>query len=926
MKIEKVSFENINSLGGRFEVNLMHPSLTDAGIFVISGPTGVGKTSLLDAISYAIYGVTARQNKLSNSRNEIMTHGARFCRAEAIVEKDGLRYLFSSEQRRVTRGRTANSKPYGPPQRQVCRVEADGSTTPLCSGVANVDAVAAGLMKYDNFLRCMMLAQGEFARFLKARASERSETLATITGTEIYQRIGERVQERVAELRSRVAAVALLPTRDAAQRAEAEQRRDEHETRCREQQAELDRLNRALDWHASLSRAAEASRAGREALQQAQAALQQFANSGRAARLRAAESALSIQAQAFACRSARRELADTRAKWEAEQAWLAANPGTELKQAAETAAAELARQQPELEEQLRFLAEKVQPLEDCITQAALRARTAASAALTRKVEAMDASAAATQADSNTAAAAAAEKTAAETLAALPALAEAEKAYESARKRAELAYKIQNVSDKLEELYREFCAGRLTKCPCCGSPEPHKHPRQDEGELAQARQAARQLADELRDLQRKYESCRAELAAAQAAHIAAQKAAQQAHEEARRKSTLAVFAQVEANHSQRQLDELCAQLAALWQGDSARKAEQNLRSSLTALQNASAASREAWQSFLTQREAHAALAQSAEAQLPRLEEKLTRSSQEWAEALRENGFADEAAYAAALMPAAEREQERREENTLRQHCAAAEGACRQAAGQERELREQALSQQSPQELEEQKSALAQLHHEQKELLTAVLAELRQDDDARRANAAKEAELADTRAELARWQRLYEILGGSKDGFKRYAQSITFNLLLQQANKQLCRLSERYTLMQDSESELGLRVIDRYQDDEKGRDCSNLSGGESFIVSLALALGLSRMAGETRIDTLFLDEGFGSLDEDALENVLTCLQSLREGGKLIGIISHVEALKERIPATLELVPRGSSGLSTIAPHEAVSAQPVELATRA
>jgi DNA repair protein SbcC/Rad50 len=108
---------------------------------------------------------------------------------------------------------------------------------------------------------------------------------------------------------------------------------------------------------------------------------------------------------------------------------------------------------------------------------------------------------------------------------------------------------------------------------------------------------------------------------------------------------------------------------------------------------------------------------------------------------------------------------------------------------------------------------------------------------------------------------------------------------------------------------LNVLDNYQAGEI-RSTKNLSGGESFIVSLALALGLSQMASKhVRVDSLFLDEGFGTLDDEALDTALETLAGLRQDGKLIGVISHVAALKERIASQIQVVPLtgGRSSLS-------------------
>lgn len=166
------------------------------------------------------------------------------------------------------------------------------------------------------------------------------------------------------------------------------------------------------------------------------------------------------------------------------------------------------------------------------------------------------------------------------------------------------------------------------------------------------------------------------------------------------------------------------------------------------------------------------------------------------------------------------------------------------------------------------------------------------------------------ECTRWDTLHNLIG-SADGkkFRNFAQGLTFEVMMAHANRQLRKMTDRYLLIRDTEQPLELNVIDNYQAGEI-RSTKNLSGGESFIVSLALALGLSKMASRNvRVDSLFLDEGFGTLDDDALENALETLAGLHQDGKLIGIISHVPALKERIAAQITVTPEtgGRSNLT-------------------
>lgn len=162
---------------------------------------------------------------------------------------------------------------------------------------------------------------------------------------------------------------------------------------------------------------------------------------------------------------------------------------------------------------------------------------------------------------------------------------------------------------------------------------------------------------------------------------------------------------------------------------------------------------------------------------------------------------------------------------------------------------------------------------------------------------------------RYRRLH-VLIGSSDGkkFRNFAQGLTFELVVKHANQQLRLMSDRYLLIRDNNAPLELNVIDNYQGGEI-RTTKNLSGGESFVISLALALGLSKLSSnKVQVDSLFLDEGFGTLDEDSLQTALDTLDSLQRDGKLIGVISHVGALKDRISLQIQVEPL-SGGVSRI-----------------
>lgn len=164
---------------------------------------------------------------------------------------------------------------------------------------------------------------------------------------------------------------------------------------------------------------------------------------------------------------------------------------------------------------------------------------------------------------------------------------------------------------------------------------------------------------------------------------------------------------------------------------------------------------------------------------------------------------------------------------------------------------------------------------------------------------------------RYHRLCSLIG-TADGkkYRKFVQNISLEYLINLANREMSKLTDRYKLCvsNDEKRPLEIDVIDLYQF-SCHRPTSNLSGGETFLVSLALALGLSKMASQNvQVNSLFLDEGFGTLDDEALESALDTLASLQKEGKLIGVISHVAKLKERIRTQIE-VQKLAGGYSTI-----------------
>ncbi len=172
-----------------------------------------------------------------------------------------------------------------------------------------------------------------------------------------------------------------------------------------------------------------------------------------------------------------------------------------------------------------------------------------------------------------------------------------------------------------------------------------------------------------------------------------------------------------------------------------------------------------------------------------------------------------------------------------------------------------------------------------------------------------EIEAARTELAVWDAVDKAIGSANgDKFRRFAQGITLDQLVRLANGQLEAVNPRYQLARSQSGDLALHVMDRDMGDEV-RSVRSLSGGERFHVSLALALALSGLEGrQSFVDTLFIDEGFGSLDAETLDMVIDALETLHSQGRKVGVITHVAAMIERIPVQIMVEKRGQ-GRSTL-----------------
>ncbi|HEX5277235.1 MAG TPA: AAA family ATPase, partial [Fluviicoccus sp.] len=342
MRILTIRFKNLNSLAGEWCIDLTHPAYVSDGIFAITGPTGAGKSTILDAICLALYAQTPRLGKITKSGNDILSRRTADCLAEVVFETGNGRYRCQWSQHR------ARGKVNGELQAAKHEISDADSGEILSSKVSEVpDLVTARTgMGFEQFTRAMLLAQGGFAAFLQSGAGERAPILEQITGTAIYSEISRLTYQRHAEEKQQLGLLqaelsgltllgddelAALETTLAAQRQQAEGLAAETRT-----------LREALAWRetlATLERTLDETRQQQTAL-----AVEVEAFTPEQERLALAQKALELTADHAVLEGLRREQERDRQQ---QQRWRQELPEREERvsaMAAQLAAAEQARE------------------------------------------------------------------------------------------------------------------------------------------------------------------------------------------------------------------------------------------------------------------------------------------------------------------------------------------------------------------------------------------------------------------------------------------------------------------------------------------------------------------------------------------------------------------------------------------------------
>ncbi len=882
MKPLKVEFQAFGPYAGHETVDF--EAISAKGVFLICGKTGIGKTMILDAMTFALYGKSSGHGR--DDFESMRCTNAEFSQETFVrfeFENRGEYYCF---ERRLERKRKNLSASYN-----VSQKDDDGVFYPLMENpkekAVNEKAVEIIGLQYEQFRQVIVLPQGQFERLLTSNSDEKEKILTTIFGEEKWQVIAERfyekaecrknelkeVQERMKNRLSEEGCESVLQLEAALQKKQEEKallektnKEADYDRIIKEQQNILAIARRFGDLHKAEDKEKELAARQEERAEQEKILL----DARRADKVRILMEEMRRSEEALSGRKKEEE---------------AAVKTAEEKKNAFEKASEALREHAQKEKDIEILKGKKLQYEGKRGdyEGLLEAEKELSG---KKKEA--------------------EK----------ALEEETKAKEKSDAFAEKIVALQKEYSALQAEHEESLNGYLagitgelashltdgSPCPVCGSTEhPHKAHAAKSSITKAAVDAKKKAAEQkYQQLQEKLEEQETVRKLAGEKHAAVEKAntevaALSAGLEGRRKNLVPGIAsgrdlEIEIEKLQNAVTEYEDEKKRLT--DLEKKAADAFTEAKTRI---GTAKKETEDAKTAQEEAAKALKQG----------------------LAGNGFA-------SLEEAEKRMLTQEETEALSSRIASFDANLAAARGNLASLKEELAGKQEPDEkaclmaLDAANNAVGEFR-EKNAVLSGEIDRLgKKAAEIRAEGEGMEEKLREAEEDFAFAKRLR---GDSGTGLQRYVLGIMFSSVIAAANRMLSMVhGGRYRLYRSDEKAPGtnkrgleLKVFDKNSGEREGRFVSTLSGGEKFLASLALSIGMSTVAQKSgiRIEALFIDEGFGSLDEESISDAMNILGSLQEANGLVGIISHVQLLQDQIPTKLRIEQdeRGSHIVQTV-----------------
>lgn len=941
MKILAIRLKNLTSIEGTVEVDFTAEPLHSAGIFAISGPTGAGKSTLLDALCLALYDKAPRfatsvesvnladvgDNQINQSdvRN-LLRRGTSDGYAEVdFLGIDGRRYRSRWSVRRTRNKISGSLQPQTLEVKELdTEKEFQGTKKELL--IQLVELVG---LTYEQFTRTVLLAQNDFATFLKSKGAAKAELLEKLTGTGVYSRISQEVyarnkaaQEEVTLIQNRMNVIELMPEEELlALQKEKELLAEKRVTGIKLLAEQNEQLNvvRSLKMQEDLWKKKQQEEQEEQArLKMLQGALvsqeeglvhfkaQWEAIQPDLKKARQLDVQIQSQQDSYTqskemLQSANKQVSEQEQKMRMATEQLQVSYSS-LNRLLNHVGIEEALQLEQVEEILRQEADKLTAGINTNEERLLRLNSFGYPLLTEEQMKLQKELTRQQniqqlTETQTKTKAEIERLEKETTDCLKQLTEQETALKVTQRLYENARMA--VGKDVKALRQQLQEGEA--CPVCGSTA---HPYHQEQEVVDTL---------FRSIEQEYNAAVANCQQINNRSIVLQRDwTHQKMVDGQIGEQLAALykAGVDAGNEeqiQHRLTELAERileyrnLYAEWQ----RSDEEikKMRVHCEALRENVSLCRLAMQKVSSAKEQLLLLQNAASAEQKRFEviEKALNVLRQERSQLLKGKSADEAEAAVA-----KREKElnlalekaRKEVEAVHNRLSGLQGEMKQITLAIGELQEQYKKIESPEQLPEIIKKQQEENLNTERALSTMEARLLQQEKNKLTVEQIAKELAEKQTIAERWAKLNKLIG-SADGakFKVIAQSYTLNLLLLHANKHLSYLSKRYKLQQVPDT-LALQVIDCDMCDEI-RTVYSLSGGESFLISLALALGLSSLSSNNlKVESLFIDEGFGSLDAESLRTAMEALEQLQMQGRKIGVISHVQEMSERISVQVQV----------------------------
>ena len=1048
MKILKLKFKNLNSLKGEWFIDFTDPAFINDGLFAIIGPTGAGKTTILDAICLSLYGRTPRLDSITNSSNEIMNRVSTECFAQTTFSCDDGDFRSSFEQHYSSSKRGANLQP---PKMELAN---DATNEILANSKSQVPPKVVELigLTYEQFTRAVLLAQGQFKKFLDSNANDRSELLETITGTQIYSLISEKVFERtkkekdeLEQLNNKMSGIDILSDDD---RKALKEDLEKSNSESKELKAKIDELNKQLQWVKDVKKFKIESEEIKRKIAQNNDNFEAF-DPQRQQLIRDA-SAQKIEADYRVTEHNKKSLenldtkiADSDRKIKGLTIEIAKNEkgATDAAVTLTSAQNELKTQKPTLEEVKQLdtiIAQKRNDIEpeqaelnqlqskfaQACSKANISAENLSDDLTTERIESQISVSlcGATISETRQALNKIRDKKSAlkellkikteinENKESIQKLQEDLEQYnqrvkdlkndreklDSDLKKAESYQKSLNknitlskIILSLEERRKNLVDG--APCPLCGATShpygqdtPPDTLTEDEEKLDATTNEIRELQDKINNADKDIARVETQIANADQdvrkldlKNDSLQKQSNDicdnriicdhdvtvkeiefriqlvTEKSLKTQTSLENAENLDALKEPVQFrDALNKQKAAVKQKQDALKELTDKRNKLFGtddpeqrfqqLSNAVEAARNKLQQYnqtvAAKKAELASTSQNLEAQQEERKKafKLYEDSlAAFNKKLEEQLFTSPEEFNQSLLTDDLRERFQKRQKELDEQKTRLEEQQKINRESLLKLEEQNLTDKSEDELEQ---SCNKKNAEYTSILVTIGSKKEQlEANQQRQNKFDKIKLQfdNQKVVVNRWEKLNSLIG-SADGkkFRKIVQRISLEILIDYANEQMAILSPRYQLTlpqtvdaQSDEEEkttqnaktsggipkedLAIYCIDSWQGGAI-RPTTNLSGGEGFLISLALALGLSKMSSRNKsLETLFLDEGFGTLDDETLQTALDAINKFQysdDSNKLVGIISHVDALKERIANKIE-VSRSAAGTSVL-----------------